>query len=194
MVYSDPSLNYSKPQWLVQTLADLERHEGFRQFAYPDPRSLLARKYKERKWSWGFERGDVLLARYGESERDGRPWTYGHGFTHGVTPASSISLSQSRRKLEPEVIDHVKGLDVLIPSWRTMPVFAQTVLANMIFNLGYVKMKAFAPTLHQFALGNYSTAADRLTRTAWYKQVGSRSKELVTRLYTRSIDPKHKVI
>lgn len=179
--------------WLKQTAADLQRHEGFREFAYPDPLSKLGRKYAGRKYQWGFVPGDVLLAKYGENERDGRPWTVGYGFTKGVKPQTRMSKEFADQKLVGEVIAHAKLLDRIIPKWKTLPVFAQTVLANMAFNLG-TRLIPFGPTLATFARGDFKAAAARLRRTLWFKQVGNRSEELVKRLETGRIEPEHKVI
>jgi GH24 family phage-related lysozyme (muramidase) len=183
----------AKPKWLVQSTADIARHEGFREFAYPDPLSRLGRKYQGTRWQWGFQPADVLLMKYGESERDGRPWTVGYGFTHGVTPQTKMSKQFADQKLEGVVIEHTKLLDRLIPEWIKMPLFAQTVLVNMAYNLGN-RLAPFAPTLNVFKKGDWSGAADRLTRTAWYKQVGSRAVELTTRLRRKEIDVKHLVV
>lgn len=191
--YSDPRQNLRKPDWLVQTKADLDRHEGFREFAYPDPLSKLGRKYAARRFNWGFERGDLLLVKYGEKEEDGRPWTYGYGFTHGVTPASRINKQMAQQLLEPILLEHVRVLDRLIPSWRTMPTAIQTVLANMAFNMGN-RLEQFTNTLNIIKAGRYAEAGDRLTTSLWYKQVGVRAKELVERLKTGKIQDEYKVI
>lgn len=180
-------------EWLKQTAADLQRHEGFREFAYPDPLSKLGRKYRDRKYQWGFVPGDILLAKYGESEKDGRPWTCGYGFTKGVKPSTRINKQLADKMLIAEIIQHVKLLDRIIPSWRTMPIVPQTVLANLAFNLG-TRLVPFGPTLALFEKGDYAGAAARLRRTAWFKQVGHRAEELCRRLETGVIEPQHKVI
>lgn len=193
VTYSDPRHNMRKPLWLVQTKADLDRHEGFREFAYPDPLSILGRKYRSRKWGWGYEPGDRLLVKYGENERDGRPWTVGYGFTRGVTPATRVSKVRAMQILEPEILDHVLVLDNLIPSWRKMPVHVQTVLANMAFNMGS-RLGQFENTLAVFEKGDYFQAGERLKRSLWYRQVGDRAKELIERLQTGKIQDQYRVI
>ena len=188
-------MNSSKkePDWLTQTAADLQRHEGFREYAYPDPLSKLGRKYVGRKYQWGFVPGDILLAKYGESERDGRPWTVGYGFTKGVKPSTRINKQLADNMLKGLILDHVKLLDRIIPNWRTLPVIPQTVLANLSFNLG-TRLVPFKPTLELFASGDFKGAAARLRKTAWFKQVGRRAEELCARLETGTIDPRFKVI
>lgn len=191
MNYSDPTANFGVPKWRKQTLEDLKRHEGFRKYAYPDPLSRLYRKYP--KAPWGFDRGDALLALYGESEASGRPWTVGYGFTHGVTPRTIITKEQAARKLEQELTEHLTVLDKLIPSWKTMPDYVKTVLANMAYNMGYDTLKDFRPTLSVFEAGDYPRAGRRLRNTLWYKQVGYRAEELIRRLETGEIEKQHRV-
>lgn len=178
---------------LDQLVSDLARHEGFRQYAYPDPRSALGRKYAARKYNWGFKPGNQLLVLYGENERDGRPWTYGFGFTRRVTPTSAISKQAAIPLLSVEVLRHIKELNRLVPTWESMPLHVQTVLGNLIYNLGYERLSKFAPTLALFTEGDYVNAAARLRRTAWFKQVGIRAVELVERLEKGAIAPQHRV-
>jgi GH24 family phage-related lysozyme (muramidase) len=182
-----------KPDWYVQSIADLDRYEGFREFAYPDPLSKLGQRYRSRKYNWGFMPGDILLVKYGEKEEDGRPWTVGAGFTKGVTPSSRMSKSQSDRRLEAEMVEHIKILDKLTPNWPSMPLFVQTVLINLAYNLGMRNLSKFAPTLALFRAGKWTEAAQRLQKTAWYKQTGIRGRELVQRLLNRGIEPQNRV-
>lgn len=191
MKYSDPRLLAKKPDWLKQLHVDLQRHEGFRKYAYPDPLSKLGKKYRGSKWRWGFEPGDVLLAKYGENERDGRPWTNGYGFTRGVIPSSRIEKTFADQKLEDEIIHHVKDLHKLAPNWEKLPLFASTLLANLMFNMGYERLSKFKPTIDTILRGDYAGAARRLRNTLWFKQTGLRAEELVERLEKQRIHPNH---
>lgn len=191
LVFSDPSLNSRKPQWLVQSTADLARHEGFREYAYPDPLSLLGKRYVGKKFMWGFQPGDLLLAKYGEKADDGKPWTIGFGFTRGVFPNQRITLQQAAQRLEDEIIKHVPILDKLTPNWGKMPLFAQSVLVNLAYNLGEQRLAKFAPTLALFEAHDWAGAAAHLKASVWYKQVGARSSELVARLENEKIEDAH---
>lgn len=191
MRYSDPRLLTSKPAWLKQTSQDLQRHEGFRQYAYPDPLSELARKYPASKYRWGFEPGDIILARIGGNAKDGVPWTDGYGFTKGVTPASRISKEAADNELERQLIEHVRDLHKIAPGWEDLPLFASSVLANMAFNLGLERFAKFKPTIDLILNGKYAQAAARLRKTPWFLQVGHRGVELVTRLEKQQIEPVH---
>lgn len=177
--------------WLRQTVKDVARHEGFREFAYPDPLSVLGRKYPAKKYGWGMRPARQILAEIKQSDKLGFPWTVGHGFTRGVTPDSRITEAVSLKRLEGEVIDHVRGLEKLYPGWDREPLFISTVLANMAFNLGLAKLAKFAPTLATIRARRYEEAARRLEKTAWYAQTGVRAKELVARIRNQMIAPQH---
>lgn len=195
VTYSDPRLLMKKPLWLIQTKADLDRHEGFRAFAYPDPLSPLMKRYPREKW--GFRPAIEILQKLGislsEATITGAPWTVGYGFTRGVTLTTVVSKERAMQILEPEILAHVVVLDHLIPSWRKMPVVVQTVLANMAYNMGN-RLGQFKATLAVIAAGRYAEAGDRLTKSLWYKQVGYRARELVERLKTGYIQEEFKVI
>ena len=184
------STHYYSTWWFRQTLADLIRHEGFRKYAYADPLSALYRKYP--KAPWGYKPARNFLPA-GEDLSKGAPWTVGYGFTEGVTPAHIMERNVADRRLEVELSEHLYVLDRLVPQWEKLPEVVITVLANMAFNLGYARLSKFAPTLNEVSKGNYQVAANRLKKTLWYKQTGSRAEELVKRLETLQVDKRYEV-
>ena len=191
---SNPAGLKASPKWLRQLVADLDRHEGFRQYAYPDPLSKIGRNYSAKKYGWGMKPAPPILAQLGLNEADGRPWTFGHGFTKGVTSASSISKEASTRRLEQEALSHAAELDSLLPEWRVaFPLYAQTVFANMIYNLGRERLSKFTTTLNLAKHMKFAEAGRNLRASLWFKQVGTRAQELVKRLETGKIAPEHQV-
>lgn len=183
-----------RPSWLAQVFSDLQRHEGFRQYAYPDPISPMGKAYPMRKYGWGSRPARIIMAELGLNEVTGRPWTVGYGFTRGVTPDSQISKEMADRMLESEIFAHVKDLDKLVPRWQLdYPLYVQTVLANMVFNLGYNKLSKFTTTLQMVKDKRFADAGRNLRSSLWYKQVGLRAVELTNRLIEGKIDDEHKV-
>lgn len=172
-----------------QVAKDLERDEGVREFAYPDPLSLLARKYG--RLPWGFKQARELLAMVPESEEHGRPWTVGIGFTHGVTPDSRMSAPQARQQLRAKLNFYWNELTKVIPDIQEHPFVVQTVFYNMIFNLGRTRLSKFVNTLRFLKQRNYAQVADNLEKSLWYRQVGVRSKYLVDRIRTGTISKEH---
>lgn len=178
-------------RWFNQTLADLWRHEGFRSYAYPDPLSPMAKNYKSRQW--GFRPAREIMGELGIEIGDaylGDPWTVGVGVTKNVTLDSTRTQEEAREELSRELLEHLDILDKLVPEWKSYPDFAKTVLANLAYNLGS-RLKQFKNTLRYFREQKWEQAAANLEKSLWYRQVGSRSKELVWRLRNGMIQPEH---
>lgn len=189
----------SKPRWLRQAVRDLMRHEGFRQYAYPDPLSVLHKKYPVSVWGWGYKPAmeilDAIYKKTGVREpiKYGQPWTVGVGETGGVTPESTRTVEEAAAELELSIQAHVKDLHRLYPDWENAPDFVSSVLVDMIYNLGYDRYKQFQPTINTIKAGKYAEAAGRLKNTGWHRQVGDRAVELEKRLERQSIAPEHRV-
>lgn len=178
------------PPWLKQVVTDLKRHEGFYEYAYPDPLSPLARKYPIRKY-WGTRPAHEVLKELGETEALGRPWTYGYGFAVGITPYHQIKRNVADRQLEIKAMEYAAELERLIPDWKKHPVVVQTVLINLMYNMGYDRLKQFTTTLDLIKRGQYKLAGENLKNTLWFKQVGVRGVEITDRLIEMRIKPEH---
>ena len=87
----------------------IKKSEGFREFAYPDPASDLARAVRARKLKvrWGFQpAGDIITALPQDLQRlDGRPWTCGYGETKGVTPDTRWSEAEASSRLSRRYVE-----------------------------------------------------------------------------------------
>ncbi len=175
-----------------QCVGDLCRHEGFKKYAYPDPIKPLAKKYRTQPW--GDRPAREIMILIGETDYSkGEPWTVGIGNTVGVTPDTIVSLTQAQSNLSNHLAKNFRELDQLVPSWKSMPFPIQTVLVNLVYNLGSLGLSKFKNTLSYLVAGNYPSAAANLEKSLWFKQVGHRATELVKRVRTCSIDPKHLV-
>ncbi len=173
-----------------QTAKDLKRDEGFRSFAYPDPLSLLARRY--RSFRWGFVPARELLARISEGPEHGHPWTVGYGFTTGVTPDSRISEPQASRKLDEKMPHYMRIALKYVPDLMEHPFAVQTVFLNMAFNMGN-RLGQFVNTLAALRRRDYGTVAANLERSLWARQVKGRATYLIERVRTQQIAREHVV-
>ena len=72
----------------------------------------------------------------------------------------------------------VEPLDRNLPWWREQPEDVQRVLANLMFNLGPLRLLKFRQTLKFIELGQYKAAADSLLKTLYARQVGQRAYRL----------------
>lgn len=188
-----PYLHKEETKLLLQVKSDLERHEAFREFAYPDPLSPLGKKYRGREWPWGFVPARDLLAKIPNvKEENGAPWTYGFGFTHGATPDSRIERIRAERKLEGHILEMNVAIGSVLPWFNESPFVVKTVLINMAFNMGLKGLLKFRNTLGFVKEKNYKQAAQNMKLSLWYSQVGDRAEELVQRMSTQTIEPRHK--
>lgn len=189
-----PYLHVSETKLMLQVKKDLDRHEGFREYAYPDPLAKLGKKYRDTKlYPWGFKPAREIMAGIpGIKDEDGGPWTYGFGFTNGVTPDSRISRVAAERMLEGLILDQNALLASKLPWFPDSSFVTKTVLINMAFNLGLRSLLKFKNSLGFIKAKSFSQAAQNLKQSLWYTQVGSRAQELVKRIETQTIEPQHK--
>lgn len=176
---------------LLQVKADLERHEGFKEWAYPDPLSFIGKKYKS--FPWGNQPARELLARIGNAnEKDGAPWTVGFGFTNGVTPDSTMNRITAERKLEGLILEMNNALSTVFTWYKGASFVTKTIIINMAFNMGLKTLLSFKNTLAAVAAKQYVQAANGMANSLWYKQTGLRAKELVQRMSTQTIEAANK--
>jgi GH24 family phage-related lysozyme (muramidase) len=184
-------LTTGKTKLVKQVCADLLRHEGFREFAYPDVLSKLYKKYSYLPWGFAPARE---IAPPGVNWDDGAPWTVGIGFTQGVTPDSRMPRIQAERYLEEKITNYDLILDRTLLTWYGCATFVtKTVLINMMFNLGLTKLLKFRNTLNYMKEQKFPQAAAGMRNSLWYKQVTKRAEELARRIEKQEIDPAHKL-
>lgn len=69
-------------------------------------------------------------------------------------------------------------LDRAYPWWRKMSYPRQRVIANMMFNMGLMKLSGFKNTLAAMEQGRYMATAEGMMASLWAKQVGDRADRL----------------
>lgn len=95
-----------------------------------------------------------------------------------------ISVEESYHLVHND-IDEVAGLlDHAMPWWNQLDDVRQRVLANMCFNMGFVRLLKFRNTLGAIQLKDWERAAAELKSSAWYAQVGSRAERLIQAMRT----------
>lgn len=188
-----PYLHCGQTALLLQVKKDLERHEGYREFAYPDPLSALHKKYPQFRKKWGFVPVQELLPPSTDWD-SGEPWTVGHGFTEGTTPYSRLPKIQSERRLEGKIL----AMDALLRDrffptwWKDASFVTKTVVINMAFNLGIDGLLKFRNTLRYIKDKSYTNAAANMRKSLWFRQVGDRAVELARRMETQEIPEQYR--
>ncbi len=82
--------------------------------------------------------------------------------------------------LDNDVKAAIVALDGLYPWWRGMSEVRQHVLVNMCFNMGITKLSGFKLALEAMEQSKYEEAANQMTNSAWFNQVGARAIRLVS--------------
>lgn len=184
-----PYTTTSKAYLARQCAKDLGRHEGFAEYAYPDPLSTLYSKYPARVWG---TKPALNIVSANTDMSKGNPWTVGYGFTDGVTPTSTINKFTADRKLENQILSIDALLSKTLTWYDSASFVTKTVLINMAFNMGMVGLLKFKNTLEYMKQGNWKQAAANMRKSLWYTQVTKRAEELAKRIETQKIPDEYK--
>ena len=74
-----------------------------------------------------------------------------------------------------------------IPVYAKLDPIRQTVLLDMVFNMGLYRLIEFRRTILYLERGDFDGAADEMLLSTWAKQVGHRAIELATIIRTGRI-------
>lgn len=96
-----------------------------------------------------------------------------------------ISASEAYYLLENDIEKSYRDLVGRFPWVLRLDDVRQVVLTNLAFNMGINGLATFVNTLGAVQRGAYSTAANGLRRSKWYRQVQrSRSERLIQMMIT----------
>ena len=95
-----------------------------------------------------------------------------------------ITLAQAMYLLHNDEQKVFNDLTQHTPWWSAMDDVRARVLADLCFNMGWVKLSAFNTFLGLMKAGSYVLAGNDLAATAWYSEVGNRGPRLVGMLTT----------
>lgn len=124
----------------------------------------------------------ILRARLTRTEgRRNRPYVDTKGFTtigigHNLT-VNGLSDTIVEAILQEDLAIAVNDAGQL-PVYNELDPIRQTVLVDMIFNMGIDKVKEFVNTLAYLSKGDWDNAAVQMLASAWAAQVGRRAIEL----------------
>lgn len=134
-------------------VADIERDEGFREHAYPDPLS------------------------------GGKPFTVGFGFTGpDIGPDTTITLEAARTELAKRLAAIIHALRTALPWFASLETERQSVLINMAYQLGVQGLLKFHATLAAVEAGKYVTASIDMLQSAWAHQTPKRAQRLALQM------------
>lgn len=122
-------------------------------------------------------------------------WTIGYGHTGPeVTPGLVITEGQAEDWLRQDILEAVEDASIVFTSLAKLDPVRMGVIVNMAFNLGRSGLNQFnKQSLPAIRDGRYEEAAELLKKSLWARQTKSRAAELIERIRTGTIDPKHLV-
>lgn len=111
------------------------------------------------------------------------PWTIGYGHTGpDVGPATICTADRADFWLKSDLADACTALDQKETWWRDLPLEAQRVMAEMVFNMGLGHLQGFHRFLIALQAQNWTVAASEMMHSLWASQVGNRAQRLSQRL------------
>lgn len=102
-------------------------------------------------------------------------WTIGWGYNveaHGLDDhIAEMLLNQALNTAQLEA-------SKLVKNWANICAPRKSVLIDMTYNMGITKLKKFKKMIAAIEQEDWKEAAAQMKDSAWYKQVGNRSKKL----------------
>lgn len=101
---------------------------------------------------------------------------------YGQPVGTSVSEDRVIECFEKDLESVQKDCYRLYDDFDDLPETVQEIIANMLFNMGLGRMKAFKGMKRNVDARQWDKAADEMVDSRWYNQVGERSKRLVERM------------
>lgn len=116
----------------------IKGHEKFREFAYPDPASDLAKACRARglRLRWGFQPANEILSGLPADlqKLSGKPWTCGFGETQGVTPDTRWTRAEADSRLLARIAEFERGV---LKACTLQPNLNQLMaMVSLAYNIG----------------------------------------------------------
>ena len=126
--------------------------------------------------------------------RNGKFWVYrdsrgfptigiGHLVTAGENFGAGLTEEECATLLKKDLVKHVRNAKAIACQYKLkIPYQAQQVLVQACFQLGPGGLRKFKTFLNKLAQGQYSSAADALKSSAWYRQTPNRVNKHIAKL------------
>ena len=93
-----------------------------------------------------------------------------------------IPEEQVKAWFDKDIETVLSDCELLYDDFEHLPDDAQLIIANMMFNLGYPRLKKFVGMKSGVDARDWNKAADEMIDSNWYKQVPNRAGRLVKRM------------
>ncbi len=144
--------------------AQIEQHEGKVATAYKDSMGVLTIGV-----GFNLERDDArqLISQIGAD------------YDKVLSQEQSLTDAQIDQLFNITLNEALQIAQKYIPNLGSHPTQAQKVIVDMAYNLGPNKLSQFNTLKQSIVYHNYNAAADAMTKSRWYQQVGRRGPALV---------------
>jgi lysozyme len=110
-------------------------------------------------------------------------WGIGHK-DNSVTLGTVFTQAQVDAQFQEDVTTAEEGLTAQLPWWTDLDDLRQDCLVNMTFNMGIETLATFTTFLGFMQSGDFTAAANDLSGTEWYGQVGQRAVRIQQQILT----------
>jgi GH24 family phage-related lysozyme (muramidase) len=150
---------------LIENL--IEKHEGRRHGVYKDTFGNLTIGV-----GWNLEDADseTICEHFGLRLSDLR------------CGLATLTDSQISQVFDYQVTAVISAAMSIFPNFVNMPDGVQAVVCDLIFNMGETRFRKFVSTIAVLKAGDWKQAANDLTSSLWFHQVGHRATEDVALL------------
>lgn len=107
--------------------------------------------------------------------------TIGIGHNLEANPISDAAIDVI---LDDDITAVERDLERTYPWYARLDHVRKMAMVDLCFNLGITKLKMFLTTMREMSLGNFEAAANALTDSLWFKQVGTRGPRIVRMIRT----------
>jgi lysozyme len=95
-----------------------------------------------------------------------------------------VSQAEGGLMLSNDITTAESECEKRFPFFPDLTDIRQEVLTNMMFNLGWPRLKGFKNMIAALEKGDYELAAAEMLDSKWHSQVKSRAEELATQMRT----------
>ena len=95
---------------------------------------------------------------------------------------TSVSEDRVASAFDSDIAIVLSDCNKLYPDFESLPEEAQQIIANMMFNLGYPRLKKFVGMKAGVDARDWNKAADEMIDSNYYKQLPNRAGRLVKRM------------
>jgi lysozyme len=121
-------------------------------------------------------------------------WTNGVGHTGpDVFQGQRVDDKQVDLWLDKDTLQAIRDARRAVRNFDKLSFVRRTVIVNMAFNLGPTRLQGFRKMIAALEMEDYERAALEMMNSRWYAQVKGRGVELVKRMRTNTIEPRHQV-